>query len=70
MNRILKQLKKQRENLVKAVEHRDEYYNNRKEQWQDSAAGVIYNDKTAAFADVISQLDTTINEFDNLLNDC
>lgn len=70
MEGILKQLKKQREKLVKALEHRDEYYSNRTEVWKDSATGIIYNDKTGAFADLVSSLDTTITEFDNLLNDC
>lgn len=70
MKGILKQLKKQRANLVKASEHRDDYFNKRKEQWQNSASGAIYDDKTGQLADIISNLDTTINEFQNFLNDC
>ncbi|MCI2229551.1 hypothetical protein MC378_10265 [Polaribacter sp. MSW13] len=70
MEGILKQLKKQREKLVKAAEHRDKYYSNRSEAWKDSATGVIYNEKTGEIADVVASLDITITELDNLLNDC
>ena len=70
MNGILKQLKKQREKLVKALEHRDDYYTKRTEAWKESATGVLYNEKTGEFADVVTSLDNTITEFDNLLNDC
>lgn len=70
MEQILKQLKKQRENLVRKLEHRDEYYQNRSETWKNSVTGIIYNERTGGFADVVSSLDSTINEFDNLLNDC
>lgn len=68
MEGILKQLKKQREKLVEAAEHRDTYYQNRTEAWRESAAGVLYEIKTSGIADVINTLDTSINELDNLLN--
>lgn len=70
MEQILKQLQKQRENLVASAEHRDNYYQNRSDAWKNSAAGVLYDKKTAGIADVINYLDTSINELDNLLNDC
>jgi hypothetical protein len=70
MEGILKQLKKQRANLVKASEKRDEYYSKRKEQWQDSAPGVIYECKTNELSEVIEKLDGGISELRTYLNDC
>lgn len=70
MKQILKQLQKQRKKLVEAIEHRDDYYTNRSDEWKESASGVIYESKTQGFADVISILDESITEFNNLLNDC
>lgn len=70
MDGILKQLKKQRENLVTEAERRDEIYSKRSDAWKDSATGVLYNEKTGGIADVITLLDTSITELDNLLNDC
>lgn len=70
MDAILKQLKKQRENLVSAAQKRDDYFMNRSEAWQNSASGVIYETKTQNIADVISTLDKAITKLDNHLNDC
>lgn len=70
MKQILTQLKKQRENLVKQAEKRDEYYQKRSEDWKSSATGRIYEDKTSAVADIIIGLDDTISELKHLLNDC
>lgn len=70
MRGILKQLQKQRENLVKASEKRDEYYNKRKAQWQDSGTGVIYECKTGHLSEVIEKLDESISELGTYLNDC
>ena len=67
---ILKQLKKQRKNLVAVSEMRDEKYLKKKEAWQASITGVIYNEKTGQIADVISKLDEAINELEQFLNDC
>lgn len=67
---ILKQLKKQRKNLVAVSEMRDEKYLKKKEAWQASITGVIYNEKTGKIADVISKLDEAINELEQFLNDC
>lgn len=70
MEQILKQLQKQRENLVACAEHRDTYYQNRSDAWKNSEVGVLYEKKTAGIADIVTSLDATINELDNLLNDC
>ena len=70
MTPILKQLKKQRKNLVAVSEMRDEKYLKKKEAWQASITGVIYNEKTGKIADVISKLDEAINELEQFLNDC
>ena len=70
MRKVLKQLQKQRANLVKASEKRDEYYSKRSEQWQDSALGVIYECKTGQLSEVIEKQDESISEFKDLLNDC
>ena len=70
MRAILKQLQKQRGNLVKASEKRDEYYSKKKEQWQDSGTGVIYECKTGQLFEVIEKLDGSISELKTYLNDC
>jgi hypothetical protein len=70
MNKILKQLQKQRENLVSESQKRDEYYTKRKEQWQNTASGTLYECRTSKIAQVIVKLDNTISEFKKLLNDC
>jgi hypothetical protein len=70
MRAILKQLQKQRGNLVKASERRDEYYSKKKEQWQDSGTGVIYECKTGQLFEVIEKLDGSISELETYLNDC
>lgn len=70
MEGILKQLKKQRAKLVATAEHRDEYFTNRTEKWQESPAAALYETKTQGIAEVIDKLDSTITELNNLLNAC
>lgn len=70
MKRILVQLKKQRENLVKKSEKRDEYFMKRSDQWQDSGVGAIYENKTGQLSEVIEHLDGSISELETFLNDC
>jgi hypothetical protein len=70
MKGILKQLRKQREKLVQASQKRDKYYSNRKDEWQDSGTGVIYECKTGQLSEVIEKLDESISELETYLNDC
>jgi hypothetical protein len=70
MKKVLKQLQKQRGNLVKESEKRDAYYIKRKEGWQDSGTGVIYECKTGQLFEVIEKLDGSISELETYLNDC
>ena len=70
MKGILKQLKKQRINLVNVSEKRDEYYSKRTDQWQDTGPGVIYDCKTGQISEVIEQLDGSIKDLETYLNDC
>lgn len=70
MRRILIQLQKQRANLVKASEKRDEYYGKKTGKWQDSGAGSIYDCRTGQLSEVIEKLDDSINELETYLNNC
>ncbi len=70
MQLILKSLQTQRKKLVTKAEAREEYFSKRKESWQISPTGSIYNDKTGQLADVIFKLDNTIEELKTFLNDC
>lgn len=70
MKAILNNLKKQREKLVAVAEHRDEYFTNRSEEWQNSPTAALYETKTQGIAEIIEKLDSTITEFNNQLNAC
>ncbi len=67
MKKLLEQLKKQIEPLENECNKRDDYFDNKSDNWQETTTGQNYEEKTDQVGDLLSSIEECIDNIETYL---
>jgi len=68
MNKTLEKLNAEFEKIAEIVEKREETFESRSEKWQESDAGIKYQEKTAELEDIECNLQEVVEALTDWIN--